>query len=175
METTLAQRPSGTQDQPVSALAGKYLAFALGQEEYGLPVLKVREIIKVMDITPVPQVPTHVKGVINLRGKVIPVVDLRLKFGMPRAKESEQAVIIVVQYASAGRDVTMGVLVDQVLEVLSIESAQIEPPPSFGGDSLETDFLLGVGKTADRVIFLLDIGRVLSDSEAGAVLQAARG
>lgn len=160
--------------QAVHQLAGKYMTFKLADEAYGLGILKVREIIGLMEITRVPRTPEFIRGVINLRGRVIPVVDLRLKFAMPRTEPSEQTVIIVVQYPSGGRDVTMGILVDQVLEVLSIESAQIEPPPSFGGGANEADFLLGVGKTAERVIFLLDIGRVLSDAEAQDVLQAAR-
>ncbi len=161
--------------ESVRHLAGKYMTFKLADEAYGLPILKVREIIGLMEITRVPRTPDFIRGVINLRGRVVPVVDLRLKFGMPRTEASEQTVIIVVQYATAARDVTMGILVDQVLEVLSIESERIEPPPSFAGDALDTSFLLGVGKTAERVIFLLDIGRVLSDSEAQEVVQAARG
>ena len=168
--------PSGAPEgDPASHLAGKYMTFKLADEAYGLAILKVREIIGLMEITRVPRTPEFVRGVINLRGKVIPVVDLRLKFGMPRIEPSDQTVIIVVQYATAAGDVTMGILVDQVLEVLSIEGAQIEPPPSFGGDALDTSFLLGVGKTAERVIFLLDIGRVLSEAEAQEVVQAARG
>ncbi len=173
--TARAQGGAAQAAEPVQQLAGKYMTFKLADEAYGLAILKVREIIGLMEITRVPRTPEFIRGVINLRGRVIPVVDLRLKFGMPRTEASDQTVIIVVQYASAGRDVTMGILVDQVLEVLSIESAQIEPPPSLGGDAGEVDFLLGVGKTADRVIFLLDIGRVLSDSEAHEVVQAAGG
>src|SRR5512144_2958054 len=161
--------------ESVRQLAGKYMTFKLADEAYGLPILKVREIIGLMEITRVPRTPDFIRGVINLRDRVVPVVDLRLKFGMPRTESSEQTVIIVVQYATAARDVTRGILVDQVLEVLSIASERIEPPPSFAGDALDTSFLLGVGKTADRVIFLLDIGRVLSDSEAQEVVQAARG
>jgi purine-binding chemotaxis protein CheW len=155
-------------------LAGKYMTFKLAEEAYGLAILKVREIIGFMEITRAPRTQEFIRGVINLRGKIVPVVDLRLKFDMPRTEPSDQTVIIVVQYASRGRDVTMGILVDQVLEVLSIDAEQIEPPPSFGGDARETEFLVGVGKTDDRVIFLLDIGRVLSDSEAQEVVQTAR-
>src|SRR5262245_16135800 len=106
METTLAQRPNGAQEAQASALAGKYLAFALGQEEYGLPVLKVREIIKVMDITQVPQVAAHVRGVINLRGKVIPIIDLRLKFGFPAQDYTERTCIIVVDVSLSDRKST---------------------------------------------------------------------
>ncbi len=175
-----AVMPSGAQPGPAESvdfarqLAGKYMTFKLAEEAYGLAILKVREIIGFMEITRVPRTQEFIRGVINLRGRIVPVVDLRLKFGMPRTEPSDQTVIIVVQYASRGQDITMGILVDQVLEVLSIDAEQIEPPPSFGSDALETDFLMGVGKTADRVIFLLDIGRVLSDSEAQEIVQAAR-
>ena len=149
-------------------LAGKYMTFQLAQEIYGLEILKVREIIGLMDITKVPCSADFIRGVINLRGKVIPVADLRLKFGMEACKATEQTVIIVVQCAvGGGRNLTMGILVDQVLEVLSIEGAQIEPPPSMGEAAVEAQFIRGVGKAGERVIFLLDIGRVLG-GQAGA-------
>jgi len=148
-----------------SSVAGKYMTFKLSNEEYGLEILKVREIIGLMDITQVPRTKEFIRGVINLRGKVIPVVDLRLKFGMPRAESTDQTVIIVVQYSLGGQDFTMGILVDEVLEVLSISPDHIEPPPDFGAGSMDTDFILGVGKSDKRVIFLLDIGKVLSAQE----------
>ena len=154
-------------------LAGKYMTFKLADEEYGLAILKVREIIGLMDITRVPRSAEFIRGVINLRGKVIPVVDLRQKFGMERCEATDQTVIIVVQYALGDRMVTMGILVDQVLEVLSIEAGQIEPPPVCGSGVCEADFILGVGKSEKRVIFLLDIGRVLSNEEALQAVQAA--
>jgi purine-binding chemotaxis protein CheW len=146
-------------------LQGKYMTFKLADEEYGLEILKVREIIGLMDITRVPRAEGFIRGVINLRGKVIPVVDLRLKFGMEKTENTDQTVIIVVQYSVKGTDFTMGILVDEVLEVLSIEADQIEPPPSFGG-AVETEFILGIGKAEKRVIFLLDIGRVLTADDA---------
>jgi purine-binding chemotaxis protein CheW len=142
-------------------LAGKYMTFKLADEEYGLEILKVRELIGLMEITRVPRTQSYMRGVINLRGKVIPVVDLRLKFGMEEAPATSQSVIIVVQLAVKSGGLTMGILVDEVLEVRAIEAEQIEPPPKL--DSYEsTDFLLGVGKADKRVIFLLDIDRVLS-------------
>jgi purine-binding chemotaxis protein CheW len=156
-----------------AALAGKYMTFKLADEVYGLEILKVREIIGLMEITRVPRSAEFMRGVINLRGKVIPVVDLRLKFAMPRTEATDQTVIIVVQYGAAERSLTMGVLVDEVLEVLSIDAGQIEPPPSFGAAALDTDFILGVGKSEERVIFLLDIGRVLSEAEARELSRAA--
>ena len=154
-------------------LAGKYMTFQLADEAYGLEILKVREIIKLMDITRVPRSSEFMRGIINLRGKVIPVVDLRLKFGMERVEATDQTVIIVVQCTIGEQDLTMGILVDQVLEVLSIDAGQIEPPPSFGAAAFDTSFILGVGKAQERVIFLIDIGRVLSEAEAGEVALAA--
>lgn len=154
-------------------LEGKYMTFKLADEEYGLEILKVREIIGLMDITRVPRAPEYISGVINLRGKVIPVVDLRTKFGMPKAAATDQTVIIVVQYSLDSHDFTTGILVDEVLEVLSVGQEQIEPPPSFGADS-GTEFILGVGKVDKRVIFLLDIGRILADAEVTAAAEAAQ-
>jgi purine-binding chemotaxis protein CheW len=146
-------------------LAGKYMTFKLAAEEYGLEILKVRDVIGLMEITRVPRTMAFIRGVINLRGKVIPVVDLRLKFGMEEIALTEQTVIIVVQFTAAEREMTMGILVDEVQEVLDIAAEEIEPPPDFGAGSIDTDFILGVGKSDKRVIFLLDIGRVLSATE----------
>jgi len=137
--------------------AGKYLTFVLAEEEYGLEILKVREIIGLMDITAVPRTPAFVKGVINLRGKVIPVVDLRLKFSMPEAARTDQTCIIVVDMGQ----VEMGIIVDKVSEVLDIEADEIEDTPSFG-INLNTDFILGIGKAGGKVTILLDINKVLS-------------
>lgn len=148
-----------------ASLAGKYMTFKLGGEEYGLEILEVREIIGLMTITRVPKTKEYIRGIINLRGKVIPVLDLRLKFGMEKVEATDQTVIIVVQHSVGEQSVTMGFLVDEVLEVLSIKSEQIEPPPDFGDSSIDTDFILGVGKAEKRVIFLLDIGQVLSVEE----------
>lgn len=156
-----------------AALAGKYMTFKLAREEYALEILKVREIIGLMEITRAPKTRAFIRGVINLRGKVIPVVDLRLKFGMEAVERTDQTVIIVVQYGDSTQDHTMGILVDEVVEVLDISAAQIEPPPTFCGDCLEHEFLLGVGKADKRVIFLLDIGRVLAAAELSDVEQAA--
>lgn len=143
---------------------GKYLTFLTGGEGYGLPVLKVREIMKVMEITPVPQVPSYVRGVINLRGKVIPVVDLRLKFGMPACDATDQTCIIVVEANAVDRKAMMGLLVDGVSEVLNIQAAEIEQPPAFG-DGVRTDYMQGVAKVKGTVKILLDIDRVLTGNE----------
>ena len=140
--------------------AGKYLTFNLADEEYGIAILKVKEIIGMMPVTQVPKTPEFVKGVVNLRGKVIPVVDLRLKFSIPEAEHTEQTCIIVVQVD----DVEMGIIVDEVREVLDIAAHAIEDAPSFGS-SVETDFILGMGKADDRVTILLDISKVLDPTE----------
>lgn len=159
----------------LTALAGKYMTFKLSHEEYGLEILKVREIIGLMDITHVPRTPEFVRGVVNLRGKVIPVVDLRLKFAMAKTEATDQTVIIVVQYSFGTTDLTMGILVDEVVEVLDIAADQIEPPPTFGSASADTSFILGVGKADKRMIFLLDIGRVLTADELARVSAAPNG
>jgi purine-binding chemotaxis protein CheW len=151
--------------------AGKYLTFRLGREEYGLPVLKVREIIKLMDITAVPQAPPHVKGVINLRGKVIPVVDLRLKFGFESQEYTERTSIIVVEVAGTHGRIQMGVIVDTVSEVLNVSADEIEETPDFG-EHVRTDFMCGVAKVKGAVKILLDLDRVFA-VEAVAATQAA--
>ncbi len=146
---------------------GKYLTFVLFKEEYGLEILKVREIIGVMAITPVPQTPDFIKGVINLRGKVIPVVDLRLKFGMPETDYTKETCIIVVDVEG----LLMGIVVDTVSEVLDIAEANIEPPPTFGS-KVRTDFILGMGKFKEKVKILLDIDKILSAEEVAIIEQA---
>jgi purine-binding chemotaxis protein CheW len=147
--------------------AGKYLTFYLGGEEYGLEILKVSEIIGLQPITRVPRMPEFVRGVINLRGKVIPITDLRMKFGMP-AEDSEDSCIIVVQM----RGIQTGIVVDRVSEVVAITEGDIEDAPSFGA-GIRTEFLLGIGKAGGRVKLLLDIDKVLATSELAA-LQAAQ-
>lgn len=139
---------------------GKFLSFRLFGEEYGIDVIKVREIIGLTDITPIPQTPAYVKGVINLRGKVIPVIDLRLRFGIPEDKYNEETCIIVVEV----NNLLMGVIIDTVLEVLDIKSGEIEPTPSFG-TKLNTDYILGMGKVGNKVKLLLDIDHVLTSEE----------
>jgi len=146
---------------------GKYLTFSLGAEEYGLEIIKVREIIGYIDVTAVPQTPHHVKGVINLRGQVIPVVDLRAKFGMETAEVTEKTCIIVVETRQGSRTFSTGIVVDRVQEVLDIAGKDIEEPPQFDS-TVDTNFILGMGKIADSVKILLDINRVLgSDDLAG--------
>ena len=160
MDRKLANDAADVRTQQVPDAAGKYLTFALGNEEYGLPVLKVREIIKVMDITQVPQVPDHVRGVINLRGKVIPVVDLRLKFGFPSQDYTERTCIIVVEVMLQTGKAMMGIVVDSVSEVLTFSGAEIDDTPEFGGQ-VNTDYMMGLAKVKGTVKILLDLDRVL--------------
>jgi len=143
---------------------GKYLTFALAQEEYGLEILKVREIIGYMEITALPQTPYYVKGVINLRGQVIPVVDLRAKFGMETAEVTDESCIIVVEIDQGSRSFSTGMVVDHVQEVLDIAGQDIEEAPQFGS-SVDTNFILGMGKIGDAVKILLDIDRVLAGED----------
>lgn len=142
----------------------KYLTFALDNEEYGIGILKVKEIIGMMSITSVPQTPGFVKGVINLRGKVIPVVDLRLKFGMQELGYTERTCIIVVEIAGDGGETQIGIVVDAVSEVLNIKGDDVEETPAFGA-ALKTDFILGMAKIEGGVKILLDIDKVLSREE----------
>jgi len=139
---------------------GKFFTFFLDGEEYGIVILKVHEIIGMMPITSVPKTPPFIRGVINLRGKVIPIIDLRLKFDMPSRAQTAETCIIVVQL----RGIEMGVIVDRVSEVINIAEADIEDPPSFG-TSVSTDYILGIGKSQGKVKILLDIDCVLSDRE----------
>jgi purine-binding chemotaxis protein CheW len=152
--TRRQEQEAGTQE-----LGGKFLTFGLGEEEFGVQILKVREIIGLMEITAVPQMPSYVKGVINLRGKVIPVMSLRLKFGLPEVADTEQTCVIVVD---VGRDV--GIVVDHVSEVADISDADIEPAPAVGYGT-STQFILGMGKVNDAVKILLDIDSVVDRAE----------
>ncbi len=146
--------------------AGKYLTFFLGDEEYGLEILKVSEIIGMQPITRVPRVPDFVRGVINLRGKVIPITDLRAKFDMV-VEEGRDACIIVVQM----KGVQTGLVVDRVSEVVAIADGDVEDAPSFGA-GIRTEFLLGIGKTGGRVKLLVDIDKVLESTELAALESA---
>ena len=158
---------------PTAALAtrgGKYLTFALGKEEYGLEILKVREIIGWLDITALPRTPSYVKGVVNLRGQVIVVVDLRAKFEMEATPKTEQTCIIVVEIAHAGRKLSTGIIVDHVSEVLEIPGENIEDPPTFG-TAVATDFILGMGKVGEAVKILLDIDMVLDGGTVAKIVK----
>lgn len=143
---------------------GKYLTFILADEDYGVGILKVKEIIGMMPITSVPKTPVFVKGVINLRGKVIPVIDLRLKFSMDEIEYNDRTCIIVVEIDFQDSTLLIGIVVDSVSEVLNIQSDEIEEAPTFG-TKLNTDYILGMAKIDKGVKILLDIDRVLSGDE----------
>jgi purine-binding chemotaxis protein CheW len=154
------------------AAAGKYLTFALGPEEFGLEILKVREIIGYMPITAVPQTPGYVKGVINLRGQVIPVVDLRAKFVMHSTETTSETCIIVVETGQGGGKCNTGIVVDRVRDVLDVVEENIENSPQFGSD-VNTDCILGMGKIGDSVKILLDIDRVLGGTDLAGFCDTA--
>lgn len=168
------QAPENEQPTLAAATAGdathteKFLSFCLGAEEYALEILAVREIIGLIDITPLPQTPDYVKGVINLRGKIIPVIELRSKFGLTSAEYTEQTCVIVVEIGSKDNDnnqFAIGLIVDSVREVLDISREAIEPPPTFGCD-IPINYILGMGKVKDNVVVLLNIDQVLTKTEA---------
>lgn len=152
------------------AYAGKYLTVILGNETYGIPVMKVREIIRMQKITPVPQMPPYVRGIINLRGRMFPIVDLRLKFGL-KAEFADRTCIIVVQVrVTTGQNVSMGLIVDSVEEVTNLAAGDIEPPPNFGA---EIDYLFGIAKTKGQVKMLLDIDKVIAPEAAKTIVPVA--
>ena len=154
-----------------SKLAGKYLTVVLDNEAYGIAVLKGREIIRMQKITPVPQMPAFVKGVINLRGRVIPVVDLRVKFGL-KAEFADRTCIVVVQVKLPTEQIVqMGLIVDSVEEVVTLTNEEIEPTPDFG-TKIDTSYLLGMAKVKGQVKTLLDIDRVVAPETVQAITQA---
>jgi purine-binding chemotaxis protein CheW len=155
-------------------LAGKYLTFALGAEIYGIEILQVQEIIGIMHITKIPRTPDYVRGVINLRGRVIPVIELRRKFRMETVDDTDRTCIIVVQIAGNDGRLTMGILVDEVSEVIDIAASQIELPPAMG-DTVDTAFILAMGKVGERVVILLDVNKVLTSEEISMMDKAAAG
>ena len=161
MGTTLVTSGIETGTSRADERAGKYLTFRLGTEEFGIRVIQVREIIGMQDVTRVPQTPAYLKGVINLRGKVTPVVCLRQKFGMPEVEYTARTCIIVVQIASEAGPVTVGAVVDGVSEVATLAASDIEDTPDFGS-SVEIPYILGMAKTKGRVRILLDIDAALS-------------
>lgn len=153
-------------------LAGKYLTFKLAEEEYGLEIIKVQEIIGLMPITKVPRVPDYMRGVINLRGRIIPTIDLRSKFSLPTVEDTDKTCIIVVEVMSIKGKVNVGIIVDQVAEVLDVAADEIDHAPEFG-TALRTDFILGVGIVKGSVKILLDIDKVLTSEEVAVAQQVA--
>ncbi|MFP4521239.1 MAG: chemotaxis protein CheW [Fibrobacterota bacterium] len=159
--------------EAVTGRVDKYLTFILGDEEYGLEILKVRTIIGLMDITHIPRAPEYVRGVINLRGKVIPVIDTRIKFSMGQVDSTEKTCIIVVEVERKGEMLEMGILVDSVQDVLGISENDIEDSPEFGAN-VDTKFIMGVAKVKGSVKILLDINKVLSEADLEEIAQNAK-
>jgi len=168
METMVATAPAASAPPKMDQRSGKYLTFHLGNEEFAIQVLRVREIMGIQEVTAVPQTPSYVKGVINLRGKVIPVVDLRLKFGLAELEYTPRTCIIVVQIESDAGKLMIGVIVDAVSEVLTLQSGDIEDTPDFG-NGVATPYLLGMAKIKGKVKILLDIDMVLSSQDLQAL------
>jgi purine-binding chemotaxis protein CheW len=157
--------------------AGKYLTFQLGKEAYGIGIMKVQEIVGVMPVTRMPKLPPFVRGLVNLRGKVIPVFDLRLKFGLEKREDTDRTCIIVVRLSldgnrAEGAEVTLGIIVDEVAEVVNVPAEAIEPAPAFGS-SVDVSFLLGVAKLGNKVVMLLDADRILPREELQTVTMEA--
>ena len=158
--STVMTKPATT---GLASNAGKYLTFQLGRESYGVPVLKVREIIRVIDVTPVPRMPDYVKGVINLRGKVMPVIDLRIRFGLSKAESTSTTCTIVTQVdLPGGVRSLLGLIVDAVEEVSQIKEEELEPPPDFG-TSLNTDYIVGMARIKGSIKTLLDLDKVVAE------------
>jgi purine-binding chemotaxis protein CheW len=149
-------------------VATQYLTFVLNKEVFAVDVARVREILEMPVITKVPQVPVFMRGIINLRGNVVPVIDLHLKFGMQEAEQTVNTCIIVVEVTMDGEHIVLGALADSVQEVIEMEPSQIEAAPHIG-THLKTEFLKGMGKHNERFVMILDIDKVFSDAELAAV------
>jgi purine-binding chemotaxis protein CheW len=153
------------------AVSQQYVTFSLGDELFGVEVTRAREILSVTPVTKVPQTPEYLLGVINLRGQVVPVIDMRLKLGLPVSEETEDTCIIVVEVHVDGEAIIVGALADAVREVLEIRSDQIEPAPRLG-TRLKTEFITGMGKVDEQFLILLNIDRVFSSEELAIVQDA---
>ena len=173
MSTPTATETPVTSAALGKALAGRYLTFGLGPESYGIPVLHIREIIRMPEVTAVPQMPPYVRGVLNLRGKIIPVIDLRRRFQLAHDSIDERTCVVVVQVTTAtGGALQMGLVVDCVEEVVTVHPEEIEPPPRFGS-TLAADYLLGMAKIKGKVKTLLDIDKVVAADGLASIAAAA--
>lgn len=150
------------------SLSGKYLTFYLANEEYAVEILKVQEIIQMQAVTKVPKVPPFVRGIINLRGKVIPIIELRIKFGMEPVEDTDKTAIVVFKIHKAETHVTMGIIIDDVKEVADLAPESIEHPPRFGQE-IDTEFIMAISKSESNVKILLDIDKILTDGEVSAL------
>jgi len=169
-ESSIAEEVTDISNAEKGHLGGKYLTFVLENEVFGVQITKVQEIIRMQNVTKVPRVKDFVRGVINLRGKIIPVIELRLKFGMEAQKDTDKTCIIVIQVQAANGNFTVGIIIDEVREVLDIASENIEPP-CMVNHADDQDFILGIGKVANEVKILLDIDKILTISELTMISQ----
>lgn len=154
-------------------LAGKYLTFGLADETYGLDILRVQEIVGLLPITRVPRLPSAIAGLVNLRGRVVPVVDMRAAFGLPAVEATDRTCIVIVRVMRAGVPVVIGAIVDDVSDVVWLGEESIESTPQFAGGA-DTSFIRGVGRLDERVILLLEIDEVLSDVQIGRIEEVGR-
>ncbi|MCE2882841.1 MAG: chemotaxis protein CheW [Planctomycetaceae bacterium] len=164
----------GTTRESRGANENKYLSFCLGDEQFGVEILRVREIIGLISITPLPQTPPYVKGVMNLRGRIIPVIDLRQRFGLSSAEATKETCIIVLEAGDGdGAQTVMGAVVDSVREVQDIPPSAVEPAPEFGCE-IPLRYIQGMGKVKDKVVVLLDIGEVIGTRERAQIAGALK-
>ena len=164
MNETARTIPMDTKSAASALRGGKYLTFSLAEEDYGISIKKIREIIGMMPVTKVPRVNDFVKGVINLRGKVIPVIDLRLRFGLEEIEHTDRTCIVIVEVEAGQATVQMGIIVDSVSEVMNIQEEDVEPPPDLNAGD-RTRYILGMAKMEESVKILIDIDRVLGEAE----------
>ena len=159
--------------EDTSTASSQYVTFSLGDELFGVEVTRTREILSLTPVTSVPQTPDYLLGVINLRGQVVPVVDMRLKLGLPAGEDTEDTCIIVVEVQVDGESITVGALADAVREVLDIRADQIEPPPRLG-TRLNTEFITGMGKVDEQFMILLNIDRIFNSDELALVQETGQ-
>ena len=159
-------------EESSTASIKQYVTFCLAEELFGVEVSRTREILSVISVTSVPQTPDYMLGVINLRGQVVPVIDMRLKLGLSAADETQDTCIIVVEVLVDGEPIVVGALADAVREVLEIKSDAIEPPPRLG-TRLNTEFIKGMGKVAEEFLILLDIDKIFNSDELALVQEIA--
>jgi len=169
----MAKARNDTSGKPagLAGLAGKYLTFRLANEEYGLQIMKVQEIIGMQPVTYVPRLPPYVRGIVNLRGRIIPTIELRAKFGLERVADTEKTCIIVVEIMARNGKVSAGIIVDEVAEVLDIEAGEVSGAPEFGA-SMDAGAILGVGIVKGAVKILLDVEKALTSWDAMKIAQA---
>lgn len=157
-----------TQTPTIVEARGQYLAFRLGSETFAMDIRSIKEVIQYSSLTVVPLMPPFLRGVINLRGSVVPVIDLSVRFGHPSTEVAKRTCIVILELEQEGKNIALGIMVDHVSEVLEIAESEIEPAPAFGTD-LRSDFLRGVGKVGGRFVILLDVNHVLSVDELAAL------